>query len=71
LDNLQNNFPGHLSVEEITMRRTANVTDTILRAIRNGQKPPMVEANIDLLWRTMVERADVLDVQQQSNDGGF
>ena len=73
LDKLQDNFPGHLSVEKVTMRRLANVSETILRAIAGGQKPPLVEARISLLWRTMVERSDVVDVQNQNNNaqGGF
>lgn len=73
LDNLQDNFQGHLSVEKVTMRRLANVSETILRAIAGGQKPPLVEARISLLWRTMVKRSDVVDVQNQNNNaqGGF
>lgn len=73
LDKLQDNFPGHLSVEKVNMRRLANVSETILRAIAGGQKPPLVEARVGLLWRTMVKRSDVVDVQNQTNNaqGGF
>lgn len=69
IDKLQDNFPGHLSVEKFSMRRLANVSETVLRAIAGGQKPPLVEARVGLLWRTMVKRSDVVDVQNQNNNG--
>ncbi|MFP4312908.1 MAG: hypothetical protein ACLFR0_01165 [Alphaproteobacteria bacterium] len=61
LDYLEKNFPGYLSVEDIYIRRVANVNDTILRAIAGGSKPAMVDGRLELNWTTMVERGDVLD----------
>lgn len=57
---LETSFPGHVSLEKLTLSRKAEITATILRAISSGRNPPLVQAEIDLVWRTMVPVADVL-----------
>ena len=64
IDYLEKNFPGHITLTNLYMRRTANVNDVILRAIANGAKPPMVEANLDFVWRTMIESKYVVDIEK-------
>lgn len=64
IDYLEKNFPGHITLTNLYMRRTANVNDVILRAIANGAKPPMVEANLDFVWRTMIESKYVMDIEK-------
>lgn len=63
IDYLEKNFPGHITLKNLYMRRTANVNDTILRAIAGGAKPALVEANLDMIWRTMIESKYVMDIE--------
>lgn len=70
LNYLEQNFPGHITITDLYMRRVANVSDTILRAIIDGAKPGMVEATISLNWQTMVERGDFVD-SPDGNAGGL
>ncbi|MCB9982100.1 MAG: hypothetical protein H6861_00270 [Rhodospirillales bacterium] len=58
---VENYFPGHLSVESIRLEREADVTGTVLRAIANGDKPPLVSANVELMWRTMIPESSVIN----------
>lgn len=62
---LQKLFPGHLTVDEVFIERTAQLNDVLLRAIATGQKPPLVKAQMTLSWRTMVPSDDA------EQDGGF
>lgn len=57
---LQENFPGHLAVEELNLLRDGNVNETVLRAIANGQNPPLVKADVRLMWRTMIPQNRVI-----------
>jgi len=58
---VENYFPGHVSIENIYLERTADVTGTVLRAIASGQNPPLVNAKINLVWRTMIPEANVIN----------
>lgn len=69
LDYLQKNFPGYLAVEDVYMRRLGNVSDTILRAIAGGSEPALVEAKVEMLWSTMVERGTVMDAPSEEQGG--
>ncbi|HOO81541.1 MAG TPA: hypothetical protein PK513_03455 [Alphaproteobacteria bacterium] len=57
----ENYFPGHLSVEKISLKREADVTGTVLRAIANGKNPSLVGAQVELMWRTMIPEASVIN----------
>lgn len=57
---LERFFPGHLTFNKITMARKAEVTGTILRSIASGSNPPLVEADIDMTWRTMIPQSEVI-----------
>lgn len=55
---LKENFPGYLSVEQMSVVRKAGIDNTILRAIATGTNPPLVETKLSLKWTTMVARAN-------------
>lgn len=61
----ENYFPGHLSIESIHLEREADVTGTVLRAIASGKKPPLVSAEAELTWRTMIPKANVINAEDR------
>lgn len=54
IDLLQKDFPGHISIDSMTIERTRDVNAAVLRAISSGANPVMVKADLILSWRTMV-----------------
>lgn len=59
-------FPGHVAVKKINFERNSEVNGTVLRAIANGQTPPLVSATLELVWRTMVP----IENEQSNAQGG-
>ena len=59
-------FPGHVTTKRIDFERSADINGTVLRAIANGQTPPLVSANLQLIWRTMVP----IEKEQSESQGG-
>jgi multidrug resistance efflux pump len=57
---LEQFFPGHVSIENMTMERKAEITGTVLRAIATGSNPQLVTADIHLTWRTMIPQKDII-----------
>tara|TARA_R110001592_G_scaffold16881_22_gene71835 strand:- start:2476 stop:3123 length:648 start_codon:yes stop_codon:yes gene_type:complete len=53
-------FPGHVSLDGITMKRSRDVTAALLRAIANGASPELVTADIRMSWRTMIPEDQVI-----------
>ena len=47
-------FPGHVSLKKLNLSRKSDITGTILRAIASGSNPPLVQADIELTWHTMI-----------------
>lgn len=66
---IENYFPGHVSVESLKLKREADVSPVVLRAISAGENPPLVSAEVDLLWRTMIPESEVIGAEDQ-NQGG-
>lgn len=60
IDIASKNFPGHLSVDGITIKRTREVTAVLLRAIAGGTSPELVTASIRMSWRTMIPEDQVI-----------
>ncbi len=58
---IENYFPGHVSIEKIELKREANVSATVLRAISAGGNPPLVTAKLEMSWRTMIPAAQDAD----------
>lgn len=53
-------FPGHITVNKITLERQAEITGPILRSIASGTNPQLVTADIEAQWRTMIPQKDVI-----------
>jgi hypothetical protein len=66
---IEHYFPGHISVEGITLKREADVSGTVLRAIAAGENPALVSAQVDLLWRTMIPEAEVIGGDDAAKGG--
>lgn len=58
---LQRLFPGDITISNLHVERKSNVTGVLLRGIASGFSPPLVVANMDLLWRTMIPQDKPLD----------
>ena len=58
---IEQEFPGHVSVENIEIKRQGDVNKTILNAIGSGKNPPLVSANVDMVWRTMIPEASIIE----------
>jgi len=60
IDLAQKQFPGHLSLDEISIKRSREVTSVLLRAIASGASPELVTASIRMSWRTMIPLDQVI-----------
>lgn len=60
---VQSAFPGHITFETIDMARKSDVTEVILRAIASGANPPLVQADVEMTWRTMIPAENGSDGQ--------
>ncbi|MCD8493856.1 MAG: hypothetical protein LRY39_00185 [Alphaproteobacteria bacterium] len=66
-------FPGALSIDSMTIKRTQDINNPVLRAIVNGQNVAMVSAKINLSWRTMISQEDIGRIRAETpntQDGG-
>ena len=70
LDFINQQFPGHLETTEVSLKRTSNVNEVILRAIAGGADPSLVEGQVSLVWRTMVPEVESPFGRTESQDGG-
>ena len=53
-------FPGHVTLTRINLERKAEVSGTILRGIASGGNPELVEADIEMVWRTMIPETSII-----------
>jgi hypothetical protein len=60
-------FPGHMTVDKIDLQRNANVSGTVLRSIAGGVNPALVQADVELMWRTMIPKDQVIGGEQDEN----
>ncbi len=60
IDLLQKKFPGHLSIDEIIIKRNRDITSALLRAIASGASPELVTAKIIMSWRTMIPQDQII-----------
>jgi predicted phage tail protein len=58
-------FPGHVTIERVYLERKADVTGTVLRAIATGSNPALVEADVSMMWRTMIPESSVIGGEQK------
>jgi hypothetical protein len=66
---IENYFPGHVSVENVKIKRESDVSGTVLRAIAAGSNPPLVKAELDMIWRTMIPEAEVIGADEAQPQG--
>ena len=59
-------FPGHISIENISIKRESDLNGVVLRAIASKNPPPLVKANLELSWRTMIP----ITTDETNNGGG-
>lgn len=52
-------FPGHITINSLTMERKAEVTPTILKEIGTGSPPEIINAKMELQWRTMARKESI------------
>lgn len=68
---IENYFPGHVSVENLSIEREADISNTVLRGIASGVNPPLVKAQLDMVWRTMIPESEIVeDTAPQAPQGG-
>ena len=53
-------FPGHVTINDIQLSRTTEISGTILRGIATGANPELVKAEIQMTWRTMIPASEVI-----------
>ena len=53
-------FPGHLSLDGITIKRSRDVSSPVLRAIAAGTNPVLISADILMSWRTIIPESQVI-----------
>ncbi len=61
---MEHYFPGYVEVEGVFIERKARVTGTILKAIATGQNPTLVDAEIKLVWKTLISEEEILEREQ-------
>lgn len=61
---MENAFPGHTSVQQISMARVLDVNEAVIRQIGSGVPTTLVKGTVDFLWQTIVPESSV-----QSLDG--
>ena len=62
-------FPGHMTIDKITLERKADITGTVLRSIASGTNPQLVSAEITAEWRTMIPEKDIINAPVQQPGG--
>lgn len=60
LDLLQANLPGYLSIDQVDISRTRDISPAVLRAIASGSNPILVESRIKMSWRTIIPESQVI-----------
>lgn len=55
---LSEKFPGHLSIDKASTKRITDVSNPILRGIAVGENVAMVEADFNMVWRTMIPKLE-------------
>lgn len=55
---LENGFPGHITINNVVLRRRNEVNDVTLRQLGTGTPLVMVTGELDFEWRTMVPREE-------------
>ncbi len=49
-------FPGHVTINSLSINRSVPVTPDLLKRLGTGSPPPVITAKMDLDWRTMAPK---------------
>lgn len=63
---LETRFPGHISIEEVTLDRLRDVNATVLRSIASRNAPALIGGTIRAAWRTMIPEEDVIESSREA-----
>lgn len=58
---LERMFPGHISINNIVIQRIGEINSTVLRAIVDGKNPPLIRAQVSLIWRTLIPQSEKIE----------
>ncbi len=58
---VENYFPGYVAIENVFIERKSNVTGAVLQSIASGQNPPLVEANVKMIWKTLISEDKIIE----------
>lgn len=58
---IENYFPGYVTIEDVFIERKSNVTGAVLQSIASGQNPPLVEANVKMVWKTLISEDKIIE----------
>lgn len=58
---MENVFPSHVALTNITLTRKGDLSSTVLRGIVGGTNPPLVNADLKFVWRTMIPESEIID----------
>jgi hypothetical protein len=56
---VENGFPGHVSIRNISMKRNQSVNEAILRQIAGGTPVPLISGTIYFDWHTFLSESEV------------
>jgi hypothetical protein len=51
---VENGFPGHISVSNVSFERTLDINDVTLRQIGSGIETTLVKGKVSFNWRTLI-----------------
>lgn len=52
-------FPGHITINDLSIERKAQIDPAVLKSIGTGNPPEIISAKMDLEWRTMARKEDI------------
>jgi len=56
----ERHFPGHLSIDRLSIKRSQDSSSALLRSIATGATPVLVSATLNVSWRTMIPEAQII-----------
>ena len=65
IDLAQEYLPGHLSLDQIEISRTRDISPPVLRAIASGTSPVLITARIKMSWRTIIPESQVISIEKR------
>jgi len=60
VDLLQRRFPGDVTIDSLSIRRSKDVSSVVLRAIASGRGPSLVSASLTASWSTLIPDNQVI-----------